>query len=180
MAAITADTVLSCQGKVRKQGSFIIKDGVQLYVGGICKFTSGYADIQVAAASTIVAGIAVGPGNPGNNLVLDGFTLTSLPVPMIAKGNQASAAAGNENRVILEQGELTLRDVKIAIAGNLNGNAGDVGQVLYAPTSNVADLTTTQTSTDKPFGEVAAYKATSGSTGTYDVLVYSYEARRGM
>lgn len=182
MADLTYDTSLQFSGLIRKSMPYVITNGLQIYTGQILKLTSGLAALQAAGAGTIVAGIAVAPGVPGGNPVLDGFNLQSLPIPQIAPGNVSTARAGNANAVVIEQGEFTLKRQQLAVAGTLAGTNADVGKVLYAPDSNVADLSTTQTSTDKPFGEISAFYAgtSSGGFAYYDVLVYSYEARRAM
>lgn len=181
MADLTYDTELPFNGLLRKTIPFVILNGVQLYTAMILRLSAGYATKQAAGAGTVVLGIAVAGGVPGSNPVLDGFNLQTLPIPQIGPGNASTAAAGNANQVIVETGEFTATQTPITLAGTtLAGTQADVGTVVYAPTSNIGDLTTTQTSTDKPFGRIAAFWSATATIGTYDVLVFSYEARLGM
>lgn len=179
MAALAVDSKINYAGlSPRQTKSYTIKNGVQLYVGSILKLTGGYADIQVAASGTCVLGIAVAGGIPGSNPVTDGFTLTSLPIPMIGPGNVSTAAAGNANLVIVEQGAFNWLQVVLTLAnGTLGGAVTDVGAKVYAPTSNVLDVTNTQTSTDKVFGEISKFYSATATTATYDIFVESYDAR---
>lgn len=179
MANLTADTPsFEYSGILRKDIPFVITNGVQIYVGAIVKEASGYVT-NFATGSTVL-GLAVGPGVPGGNPVLDGFTLTSLPIPQIAPGNASTAAAGNANQVVVATGEMTIKRLSLTVAGTLAGTQADVGTLLYAADDNLADLTTTQPGSDKPFGEITAFYSASGGSATYDVLMYSYEARRAM
>ena len=181
MADPTKDTIFGTANLKRDSKAYVIKNALQLYVGQLAKLTSGYLDKHAAGANTVCLGVVVGPGVPGNNLVLDGFALGSPPVKQIAPGN-TSAAAGNEPKAIVERGDQTIKDLVLTVAGTLAGTIADVGTVLYAGagSSNLADLSTTQTSSDKPLGEIVAFKSASGGSATYDVLIYSYEARRAM
>lgn len=179
MADQTVDTPLKQSGLIRASKAFVIKNALQLYVGQLVMLASGYLDKHVAAA-TICAGVVKGPGVPGNNPVMDGFSFTP-PMKMIAPGN-TGAAAGNQPKAIVEQGEFILEDQSLTVAGTLAGTIADVGTVLYAgnASSNLADLSTTQTSSDKPIGVIVAFKSASGGSAVYDIRFFSYEARRAM
>jgi len=179
MAALAVDSKINWAGLgPRQTNPFVIRNGVQLRVGSILKLTGGQADIQVAALGTCVLGVAVAGGIPGSNPVLDGFNLQSLPIPMIGVGNVSTAAAGNANEVIVEQGSFTWLAVSLTLAnGTLLGTVADVGTKVYAPTSNVLDVTNTQTSTDKPLGLLQKFYSSASGVAIYDILVDSYDAR---
>lgn len=180
MANITYDKPNEYAGPIVKQIPYVISNGVQLYVGQILMLTSGYALKNAAGSATVSVGIAVCGGIPGSNPVMDGFTLTTLPIPMIAPGNASSAATGNANQVVVETGEVTIKRLSLTVAGTLAGTQADVGTLLYPPTANMADLQTTQTSSEKPAGRITAFYSASGGSAYYDVLWFSYEARLGM
>lgn len=176
MAALAADSKVNFAGLgPRQTRSFIIANAAQLYVGSILRLNGGRA--ATFTTGNTVLGVAVGPGVPGNNPVLDGFTLSSLPIPMIAPGN-TGAAAGNEPRVVVEMGAFTWEQVTLTLAsGTLAGTIADVGVKVYAASDNVADSTNTQPGTDKPLGVITRFYSATATLATYDILVDSYDAR---
>jgi hypothetical protein len=181
VADLTYDTELKFSGLLRKTIPFIITNAVQLYTGMFVKLVSGYATKMVSGggAAGAMVGVAVAGGVPGSNPVLD-YNLSALtpPYPAIAIGNVTTAAAGNANQVIVETGEFTLKQVTLTLAnGTLAGTAADVNTKVYAATSNPADMTNTQSGSDKPVGLISAFYSATATTATYDVLVNSYDAR---
>lgn len=182
MANLTYDTEVAFSGLVRKTYPYVITNALQLYTGQLLMLTTGLAARLAPAAGTVCIGVGVAGGVPGSNPVLDGFNLQVQPIPSIGPGNVTTAASGNANEVIVEQGEFTANRVRLAVAGTLVGTVADVGKALFAATSNLADLSTTQILTDKQIGEVSKFYpgSLSGGFATYDVLVYSYEARKGL
>lgn len=181
MAALAVDSKVNWAGLGPRQTKvYQIKNGVQLYVGSLLQLTSGNADAYVSGggATNPCIGVAVQGGIPGSNPVTDGFTLTSLPIPMIGPGNVSTAAAGNANLVVVEQGAFTWNQVAITLSGtSLTGVQADVGTKVFATTSNISNLVTTNPGTDKVFGEVTKFYSATSTVGTYDIFVNSYDAR---
>jgi hypothetical protein len=186
MAALAGDADYGYEnvGK-RDPRPYIIKNATQIYVWGLTDVVSGVAQPHVAGSGTCIAGVAVGPGVPGNSPVLDGFTFPIGPSggsSAIPLGNVTTAAAGAANQVIIECGSQIVKAVTLTVTGGLNGTyTNDVGVELYCATSNIADASTTQTSTDKALGRVyqwLSYNSTAG-TGVYDIAVIDYQTRQG-
>lgn len=178
MANLTADSKVNFSGpSPRQTRSYIITNGLQLYVGSIVQLTSGYIAKQVNGK--LIQGIAVAGGVPGSNQVLDGFNLQSLPIPSIAPGNVSTAPSGAANRVIVEQGAFTWEQVVLTLAnGTLAGTAADVGTLVYAGNSdNVLDATNTQSTTDHPLGKISRFYSATSTTATYDIDVLDHESR---
>lgn len=179
MAALGADSKINYSGlSPRQTKPFIIANAAQLYVGSLLKIASGF--ITNFATGATVFGVAVAGGVPGSNPVMDGFDLQSLPLLMIGPGNASSAAAGNANQAIVEQGAFTWEQVTLAVAGSLAGSQADVGVTLYAGSDNIEDSLTTQPGSDKPLGQISRFYSTATTTAIYDIFVFDYESRLGM
>jgi hypothetical protein len=180
VADLTYDNPTKWSGGPILQKTYIIANGVQLYIGMILELSGGYATKYASGggATNPAIGICVQGGVPGSNVVLDGFNLLTNPIPAIAKGNTA-ASFGNQPTVIVETGAFTWKQVTLTLAnGTLTGTETDVGTKVFAVTSNVADCTNTAQGTDKVFAEISAfYNVTTSTTATYDLLVNSYDAR---
>ena len=178
MAALTYDHPLQYNNlSVRDTIAFVTKNGVQVYVGDLVELLGGYIQLHVAGSATCIVGIADRGGVPGSNPAMDGFNLATLPIPLIAPGNASTAAAGNANKVVVETGRVIARQVTLAVAGTLAGTIADVGAKLYCATSNIADASTTQPSTDKPLGKIVNFYSASGGNAVYDIEVMSYTDR---
>jgi len=177
MAALAADSKVNWSGLgPRQTKAYTIANAAQLYVGSILKLSGGYA--AAFTTGNLILGVAVQGGVPGSNPVMDGFTLTSLPIPMIAPGNVSTAATGNANQVVVEQGSFTWMQVTLTLAnGTLNGTAADVGTKVYAASSNVADSTNTQPGTDHPLGTLTKFYSATATTAIYDILVLDFDSR---
>lgn len=177
MANLAADSKINFQ-RTSPSGPrvFPIANSVQMYVGSLLKLNGGYAD--KLTNSNVCIGVAVAPGVPGNFPPLDGQSLTTLPIPMIAKGNTA-AAAGNLPSVICEQASFTWMQVTLTLAnGSLAGTIADVGTKIYAGnTDNIADATNTQPGSDKPLGIISNFYSFTATTATYDIDFYDFNAR---
>lgn len=180
MSALAADSKVNFSGlSPRQTKTYIITNAAQLYVGAILKLASSY--VTNFTTGNTVFGVAVQGGVPGSNPVMDGFTLTSLPIPMIAPGNVSTAAAGNANTVVVEQGAFTWMQVTLTLAnGTLAGTQADVGTLVYAASDNVQDSTNTQPGSDKPLGYISKFYSATSTTAIYDIFVFDYESRRGM
>lgn len=186
MAALTYDHPLQYDNlSVRDTIPYVIANGIQIYVGDLVDqhVTAGEVQPHVAGSGTVITGIVDRGGVPGSNPILDGYTLGSGigpgAGPSIAPGNVASAAAGNANKAVIETGRLIVRAVTLAVAGSLTGTITDITVKLYCATSNIADSSSTQTSTDKPLGKVVnflSYNA-AAATAVYDIEVMSQTDR---
>lgn len=178
MANLTADSKINFAGPSPRQTySYIITNGLQLYVGSIVQLTSGYIAKQVTGK--LIQGVAIAGGVPGSNQVIDGYNLQSLPIPSIAPGNVSTAPSGAANRVIVEQGAFIWSQVTLTLAnGTLAGTVADVGTKVYAGnTDNVADVTNTQPGTDKPLGTISRFYSVATTTAIYDIDVLDHESR---
>ena len=163
----------------RQTNPFPIANAAQLYVGALLELTSGFAAAYASTggATNPVLGIAVGGGIPGSNPVLDGYNLASFPIPMIAPGNASSAAVGNANQVIVEQGAFTWMQATLALT-TIVGSQADVGTKVFAVTSNINDCVVANPGSDKVFGVITAfYSKPTATTGVYDIFVNSFDAR---
>lgn len=186
MAALTYDHPLQYDNlSVRDTIPYVILNGSQIYVGDLVDqhTTAGEVCPHVAGAATCITGIASHGGVPGSNPILDGFSLGSGigpgAGPSIGPGNVGTAAAGNANKCVVDTGRLIVRAVTLAVAGTLTGAITDIGMKLFCATSNIADSSTTQTSTDKALGKIAnflSYNA-AASTAVYDIEVMSQTDR---
>lgn len=177
MATLTYDLPLQYANDIRNTQSFIITNGLQVYIGELVMITSGLLAAQAAGSGTICAGFVVGPGTPGGDPNVDAITAGLS----IAVGN-TTLAAGAQPEAIVEMGAVVLRQVTLTIAGSLAGTVADVGVTLYAASgsANIADAVTTQTSTDKPLGKIERFWVKpSSTTATYDIQLLSFTERGG-
>jgi hypothetical protein len=193
MAALTSDQANQYSNSIRNTQRAVIKNATQLYVGGLTDVVAGVAQPHVAGAGTSIGGIAVGPGVPGNSPILDYPNLGAGIGPGVGSaiplGNVTTVGAAAANQVVLETGEVVLLQVLVTVAGALVGSAADIGQEVYCATSNVGqtgtvgDVSTTQTSSDKPLGHISwyypgTYSAVAG-TALYDIQVLDAQVRKG-
>jgi hypothetical protein len=167
MAELTQDTIRPMQVLELKLQNENIKNAQQLYVGQYVDLVSGLLQPHTPGSATVCLGIVVGPGVPGNNVVLDAIVLPNA----IAPGN---TAATPPPQAVVNIGEHVLLGVT-TIAG-LTGAATDPGTLVYLTNGN--DISTTQTSTDKPAGRVLRWNASTASPA-WDVLIFSYGERGG-
>lgn len=157
-----------------------IANGVQLYLGQLVKFTAGDLNKHAAGSGTTCMGVVIEGGIPGSDPNVDGNTTNANGTTnAVAPGNTA-AAVGNQPKAIVERGRVTVYNLTLQVAGTLAGSEADKGTLMYAGsgTSNLQDLSTTQTSTDKPIGVIAQYRG-AGATGyaVYDVTVFAFTER---
>jgi hypothetical protein len=157
-----------------------VANGVQLFLGQLVMLSGGDLNKQVAGSATVCVGVVIEGGTPGSDPNLDGNALNANgSYNAVAKGN-TTLAAGNQPKAIVERGRVTYKDVTLQIQGTLAGTEADKGTVMFAgaASSNLQDLSSTQTSSDKPFGVIAAFKGL-GAAGyaIYDVTAFSYTER---
>ena|ERR1017187_1505195 len=177
MATLTYDSPLPDQNTIRNTQQFPITTASQLYIGELVMLTSGALVALAAASGTVCLGYVVEPGVPGGDPNMDAITAPNA----IAVGNTA-LSVGVIPTAVVQTGESIINSVTLTIAGTLAGTVADVGKTLYAgaASANIADASTTQTSTDAKLGHIAGFvsKPTS-TTAVYNIALLSFTERNG-
>ena len=156
MADLAAKTTWKTAGIPKEKGSGIIADGVTVYEGMFCaQSESGYVNHWADGATDVWGGLLVGGDDRANDGVLLGET-SDTPPP----------------RARFQSGFIMVG--MSGVAGQTTLTQANVGNLVYCPTSDPADMTTVGSGNTNPIGRIDAFR----STTDIDVYIFTPEEVR--